>query len=253
MCPCTTATSAFALPSRNCSGVTGADSSVTSWPSAASTFRISRNRIPIPAGWLLPSGSGQTSRTRLIGDSPRHPEPRRRRRISKWLAASHLEILRRASPTQDDGCRSSPFYLLDDVVQLPGLRRMDHVEHRLESSHLGVERLDRRLRFVERAAKLAVLLLETGELHRFVLVLRFAAAERKLDAFEVADADRVLRHRVVQPLDVGDQPRVLALQARNVDLQVMVESAHLDCFVLQLAEAALLAFEGVGEDVVRQE
>ena len=38
----------------------------------------------------------------------RHPEPRRRRRISKWQAFSHPEILRRASPTQDDDlCRGS--------------------------------------------------------------------------------------------------------------------------------------------------
>ena len=34
---------------------------------------------------------------------PRHPEPRRRRRISKWQVFAHVEILRRAMPPQDDG------------------------------------------------------------------------------------------------------------------------------------------------------
>src|SRR5437660_9267137 len=121
MWPCTTATPASALASRNSSGVTGAESSVTSCPSAASTFRISRKRIPIPAGWLFPSGSGQTSMTRLIVLSP-------------------------------------ALHLLDDRMQLPRLRRIDHVQHRLEPSHLGIQRLHGRLRLVERAPNVAVCL-----------------------------------------------------------------------------------------------
>src|ERR1051326_2297437 len=37
----------------------------------------------------------------------RHPEARRRRRISIYANLSHFEILRRASPTQDDGLQSA--------------------------------------------------------------------------------------------------------------------------------------------------
>jgi hypothetical protein len=50
--------------------------------------------------------------------SPRHPEPRRRRRISEWQGSSHSEILRRASPTQDDGLRLlAEAYLLGIALQ----------------------------------------------------------------------------------------------------------------------------------------
>jgi len=46
----------------------------------------------------------------------RHPEPRRRRRISTDANSSHLEILRRASPTQDDGWRSDSLALLQRIL-----------------------------------------------------------------------------------------------------------------------------------------
>src|SRR5439155_26859753 len=65
-------------------------------PPASSALNAS---TPVAPGAMTPI---PVIATRVM--APRHPEPRRRRRISRYDAFSHLEILRSA---QDDGATTS--------------------------------------------------------------------------------------------------------------------------------------------------
>ena len=64
------------------------ESSVTSWPSASSTFAISRNRMPMPAGWPMAERLGADEQR------TRHPRPFTRSTI---VCSFHVRDLKIAS------------------------------------------------------------------------------------------------------------------------------------------------------------